>query len=85
MVERIAVLESIRNVTQKAEFECSAQASSAKALELWQSNQRREAQLAQQALILVRRTTLAALLKQEEEQYRRELQHWGLAMYKQRV
>lgn len=85
MTDRIAELESIKNVVQRAEFECSTQSSSAKAMKLHQLSQHRENQLAIKALTLVRRAALLTLLQHEEEQYSRELQQKGLVIYKQRV
>ncbi|XP_042564999.1 uncharacterized protein C1orf189 homolog isoform X3 [Clupea harengus] len=76
---------SIRIIMQKAEFECSTESSSAKALKLRELSQHRETQLALTALTLVRRAALTTVLQQEEEQYSRELRQKGMAVYQQRV
>lgn len=85
MADRIAELDSIRGVKQKAEFECASHAGSTKALRMRALTIQKETVLAKTALILVRKASLLALLEQEKVQYVAELNQQDKALYTQRV
>ncbi|KAM9405018.1 uncharacterized protein ACWYII_028540 isoform 4-T5 [Salvelinus alpinus] len=85
MTNRIAELDSICGVMQKAEFEGSTQAGSMKTLKLRELTQQRETELGKTALTMVRRAALQALLEHERQQYVIELNRLGKTIYKQRV
>nr|XP_029506661.1 uncharacterized protein LOC115121679 isoform X1 [Oncorhynchus nerka] len=85
MTNRIAELDSICGVMQKAKFEGSTQAGSMKTLKLRELTQQRETELRKTALTMVRRAALQALLEHERQQYVIELNRLGKTIYKQRV
>ncbi|KAG5856464.1 hypothetical protein ANANG_G00008230 [Anguilla anguilla] len=87
MTAPVTELNSLREVVQKMQSECQAQADSAQSQRDrgMQLTLEGETTLGNKALTMVRRVALQYLLEQEQQQYSMELGLIGKAFYQQRI